>query len=136
MDIDKTLKRRMKIKRQGDDWSWINFKYERISTFCFVYGMLGHQERDCAIVYANPGKDIARAYGVWMRAPPKNEGSAAWEERDMETQKAATVHGSDGVGMRFMEVDGLVAENPGVTLGINVIPRNQENLLDNSNIGD
>lgn len=72
MELDKPLKRRMKLKRDGGEWFWINFKYERISSFCFVCGLLGHQERDCSIVYANPDKEITRAYGVWLRAPTRN----------------------------------------------------------------
>lgn len=56
MNIDKPLKRRMKIKREGDTWCWINFKYGRLSTFCFVCGLLGHTEKECNIVYANPNK--------------------------------------------------------------------------------
>ncbi|XP_074352119.1 uncharacterized protein LOC141691283 [Apium graveolens] len=58
MDVRKSLKRRMKIKREGEEWSWLNFKYERLCTFCFVCGKLGHSERDCDIVYANPGKEM------------------------------------------------------------------------------
>lgn len=58
MDTDKPLKRRMKVKREGGEWTWINFKYERLSTFCFVCGLLGHSDRDCGIVYANPDKNI------------------------------------------------------------------------------
>ncbi|XP_074342383.1 uncharacterized protein LOC141679921 [Apium graveolens] len=72
IDVGTPLKRRMKIKRTGGDWSWVNFKYERLSTFCFVCGLLGHSERDCGIVYANPDKEIDRAYGTWLRAPNKN----------------------------------------------------------------
>lgn len=72
MDIGKPLKRGMKLKREGGSWNWINFKYERLSMFCFVYGLLGHHYRDCEVVYANPGKVIDRAYGVWLRAPSKN----------------------------------------------------------------
>ena len=64
MELDKPLKRRMKIKRDGGDWNWINFKYERLSSFCFVCGILGHQERDCNIVYVYPDKEITRAYGI------------------------------------------------------------------------
>lgn len=75
MDISKPLKRRMKIKREGGDWSWINFKYERLSMFCFVCGLIGHSERDCGIIYANPEKEVPRAYGVWLRAPTKNSQS-------------------------------------------------------------
>ena len=62
----------MKIKREGDNWSWINFKYEHLGTFCFVCGILGHSERDCNIVYRNTDKVIEKAYGVWLRAPSKN----------------------------------------------------------------
>lgn len=58
MEINKPLKRRMIIKKDGEEWSWVNFKYERLSTFCFFCGLLGHSERDCAVVYANPGKII------------------------------------------------------------------------------
>lgn len=72
MNITKALKRRMKIKREGGSWSWINFKYERLSTFCFVCGILGHSERECNVVYANPGKEFDKAYGTWLRAPGKN----------------------------------------------------------------
>lgn len=44
LDFDKPLRRRMKIKREGGDWSWPNFKYERLSTFCFVCGMIRYSE--------------------------------------------------------------------------------------------
>lgn len=63
MDIEKPIKRRMKLKREGNVWSWINFKYERFGTFCFVCGRMGHSERECNIVYANPDKVVDRAYG-------------------------------------------------------------------------
>ncbi|KAK1378771.1 hypothetical protein POM88_025515 [Heracleum sosnowskyi] len=61
MDIGKPLKCRMKLKREGGDWNWINFKHER----------LRHSDRDCEVVYANTGKVIERAYVVWLRAPNK-----------------------------------------------------------------
>lgn len=45
MDVDKQLKKRMKIKLVEDAWGWINFKYEMISTFCFIFGLMGHSGR-------------------------------------------------------------------------------------------
>lgn len=54
LNAEKPLKRRMKIKREGDNWSWLNFKYERLGTFCFVCGIIGHSKRECNVVYANP----------------------------------------------------------------------------------
>lgn len=72
LNVENPLKRRMKIKREGDAWSWINFKYERLGTFCFVCGKLGHADHDCSVVYANLEKTIAQAFGPWLRAPLKN----------------------------------------------------------------
>ena len=75
INVHKPLKRRMKIKREGGEWSWLNFKYERLGTFCFVCGTLGHTERDCDIIYVNPEKEIERAYDTWLRAPNQNSRS-------------------------------------------------------------
>lgn len=54
MYLNKPIKRGLKINREGGEWSWVNFNYERLSTFCFVCGLMGHSERDCSLVYANP----------------------------------------------------------------------------------
>lgn len=45
---------------------------KKFRIFCFVCGMIGHSERDCAVVYANPEKEIARAYDVWPWALLRN----------------------------------------------------------------
>ncbi|XP_074326996.1 uncharacterized protein At4g02000-like [Apium graveolens] len=63
MNIQKPLKRRMKIKCEGGNWSWVNFKYERLGSFCFVCGIIGHTERECNVIYAHPDKEVERAYG-------------------------------------------------------------------------
>lgn len=82
MDVDKPIKTRMKLKREGALCSWINFKYERLSTFCFVCGLLGHSDRDCGIVYANSDKNIERSYGTWLRAPARGGGRLIISEHD------------------------------------------------------
>ena len=114
----------MKIKREGDTWSWINFKYERLSTFCFVCGKLGHAERECSVVYDNPDKQIFRAYGSWLRAPTKNasmnvgsrwlrnvnDGSSAWSHKSYQPESTNPSHevGENRHAAKFMEVDGAV----------------------------
>lgn len=47
IDLSKLLKGRMKIRKSGDAWIWITFKYENVPTFCFIYKLLGHSEKYC-----------------------------------------------------------------------------------------
>lgn len=117
MDVDKPIKRRLKVKREGDEWSWVNFKYERLSMFYFVCGLLGHSERDCNMVYDNLDKEIMRAYGVYLRAPTRNsntqnlgakwlrdgnDGGKTWEEKGKEHSQGNTLDGKWTVAARFM----------------------------------
>lgn len=125
MNVEKPLKRRMKIKREGDNWSWLNFKYERLGTFCFVCGIIGHSDRDCNIVYANPEKVVEKAYGVWLRAPSRNvknntgarwlrnagEGSGMWGKKTDRGGAATIVQGGTQGIERFMEVDGIIRQS-------------------------
>lgn len=150
MNVTKPLKRRMKIKREGGTWSWINFKYERLATFCFVCGLLGHSERDCSIVYANPGKEIDKAYGTWLRAPGRNTKvniGARWLRNGGGGQQwtgdasRANFSGADreDIGTRFQEIDGTVSEYYGDQGEITVMAKNQERQIiskGNSNMAD
>lgn len=140
MDLDKPLKRRMKIKRNGGEWNWVNFKYERMSLFCFVCGVLGHEERYCSIIYAHLDKEIVRTYGVWLRAPTKNGKSmnieAKWLQNGSNNDKTWRMHGSGRTVAQFMEVDGRITEIPRKTGGIKFVPRNQESGLDKSKSGN
>lgn len=40
LNVEKPLKRRMKLKRDGNNWNWINFKYEWFSSFCLCVEFL------------------------------------------------------------------------------------------------
>ena len=67
LDIYKPVKRRMKIKKAGGDWRWIHFRYERLPTFCFYCGLIGHAESFCEKRFENHKEGIEMPNGVWLR---------------------------------------------------------------------
>ncbi|KAH9726440.1 reverse transcriptase domain-containing protein [Citrus sinensis] len=71
LDVRKPLKRRMRLKRTGGEWFWVDFKYERLNVFCFICGILSHTERNCPTLYDSMESNAERPYGTWMKAPPR-----------------------------------------------------------------
>lgn len=71
IDLDKPLKRRMKLKRSADNWCWVTFKYEVVPTFFFICGIIGHNEKFCDRIFDTPVDQIEKPYGTWMKAEPK-----------------------------------------------------------------
>ncbi|KAK5845573.1 hypothetical protein PVK06_001764 [Gossypium arboreum] len=49
MDIRKLIKRRKKLIIGNGKEHFVSFKYEKLTTFCFLYGKLGHGESFCPI---------------------------------------------------------------------------------------
>lgn len=150
IDIQKPLRRRMKIKREGGSWSWLNFKFERLGTFCFVCGILGHTDRECPIIYANPEAEVERAYGVWLRAPSRNvknntgarwlrnaEGGSSWAGNGGGWRQQSTEGGSNLEMTRFTERDGVVREIRGDRGAVTILSRDEGDIDkdgDNSNL--
>ncbi|KAL2499104.1 Uncharacterized protein Adt_24654 [Abeliophyllum distichum] len=67
MDVRIPLKRRMKLKKPGGEWIWVIFKYERVPTFCFICGKIGHSDSICEKLYEAKGEEIERPYGPFIR---------------------------------------------------------------------
>ena len=81
MDIGKPLKYRMRIKKPDSEWLWVEFRYERLTTFCFICGCLGHIDRKCMKIYDYLGGNVPKLYGSWMRATNRrvqNTSSERW----------------------------------------------------------
>ncbi|KAL0355404.1 UNVERIFIED_CONTAM: hypothetical protein Sradi_3987300 [Sesamum radiatum] len=49
LDIRKPLKRFLRIHSLSGDELTVSFTYEKLSTFCYICGILGHIMRDCAV---------------------------------------------------------------------------------------
>lgn len=63
IDVRKLMKRRIKLKKAGGDWVWVNFKYKHLNIFCFICRLLGHTEKQCPKLYECPPGEIVKFYG-------------------------------------------------------------------------
>lgn len=68
VDVRKPLKRMKKIKKPGGDAKEVKFKYERLNSFCYFYGLLGHNDDHCLKLFQCPRDDGSRGWGPYLRA--------------------------------------------------------------------
>ncbi|XP_062094341.1 uncharacterized protein LOC133800401 [Humulus lupulus] len=97
INIDQPLKRRMKIQYSKGDFFWAEFKYERLPTFCFICGVLGHSEKFCIKLFAEEPENIVRPYGLFMHAPDRRQGKqigARWLRDNMARPLTGNHEGS------------------------------------------
>lgn len=95
VDVRYPLKRCKKIRKPGGDWFIAQFKYERLGSFCFVCGRLGHTERFCEILFQSSDDNKKREWGVWLRAPDKrsvNSKNSKWLREECSGTKDSGVH--------------------------------------------
>ena len=101
LPINKPLRRGSNIVNQDGGKFWVTFKYERLPSFCFHCGLLGHDEKHCNGFSSN--SEAPRQYGDWLRA---NGGSKSGPEK-------ARKMGSDGFEVR--KNDSSVAQQTPMT---------------------
>ncbi|KAE9465341.1 hypothetical protein C3L33_02748, partial [Rhododendron williamsianum] len=66
IDITRPLKKGFFLKRREKEDLWIRFKYERLSDFCYVCGLIGHGLNDCTKKF--DGDRSGLEYGSFLRA--------------------------------------------------------------------
>lgn len=71
----------MKIKKARGDCSWVNFKYDRLPSFCFFCGIIGHSDKFCKKFFEFPDKSVEKMFGPWLRAPSRRSIAAGGENR-------------------------------------------------------
>lgn len=72
LDVRLPLKRHKIIQNPDGDCFKANFKYERLPTFCFLCGILGHSETFCNNE-VGIGVDLPRGWGLDRRAPVRKD---------------------------------------------------------------
>lgn len=103
LDVRRPLRAGMKIKKDGGSWLWLDFKYERLPTFCFLCGKIGHGENFCDKALEQGPGPSCKPFGSWLRATSRssqiNHG-AQWlvEEVDGTTDSPA-VNRASAIGI-------------------------------------
>ncbi|KAL8523785.1 hypothetical protein ACS0TY_013669 [Phlomoides rotata] len=74
IDIQKPLKKGLTLDLGASKIVWIEFKYERLPSFCYICGTLGHLRKDCDLVE-----------GVcWARSPAVSQPHRARERPERQ----------------------------------------------------
>lgn len=73
IDVHRPLKSQMRIKKAGGEWMWIQFKYDRLPSFCFYCGRIGHTEKFCEDLFDNLHGNATRKYSSSLRAPLRSQ---------------------------------------------------------------
>ncbi|CAN1810795.1 hypothetical protein LINPERHAP1_LOCUS26031 [Linum perenne] len=85
LDIREPIKREKKLKRPSGECVLAKFRYEKLPTFCFICGRLGHIDRHCEIYFRLPDEQIVRLWDITLRATPRrinNLGGDRWLVED------------------------------------------------------
>ncbi|XP_031096904.1 uncharacterized protein LOC116001154 [Ipomoea triloba] len=105
LDITKPLKKQMKLKRDNGEWSVVDFRYERLPTFCFLCGIIGHGDKVCVKALHGIGTSGDKPYGSYLRvgsrrmaptagqrwvAPESNTERRSWISPGAEAESAHT----------------------------------------------
>jgi hypothetical protein len=51
IDVNSPLKKEMNVRTLEGTWITAKFKYERLGTFYFLCGVLGHRDKTCAKLF-------------------------------------------------------------------------------------
>ncbi|XP_058733973.1 uncharacterized protein LOC131605657 [Vicia villosa] len=87
IDLKNPLKRGTVVKFKEKD-KRVHFKYERLPTFCFMCGRLGHQLKDCESLEELTEEGFEEldeqdlSYGQWLRASPLPKMTEDQRKRD------------------------------------------------------
>ncbi|KMT00777.1 hypothetical protein BVRB_9g220580 [Beta vulgaris subsp. vulgaris] len=105
LDVTKPLRRVQRVALKDGSSALIEIKYERLPTFCYMCGRIGHIERDC-LMASEENKEDEKQWGSWIRASPRRGRQRIEEETKVFLK-----------GARVLDFIGKVAEVEGNNIG-------------------
>jgi 14-3-3 protein epsilon len=67
IDVSKPLQRSWKVRANEGNYVQIIFKYEKLGTFCYLCGLLGHTDKNCPKLFDMDHDDGVRGWGESLR---------------------------------------------------------------------
>ena len=75
LPIEKPLHRGRHVVSKGGEKFWVHFRYERLPTFCYLCGKLGHHDKHCQVNADR--QSTPKQYGEWLKANETFKGGNA-----------------------------------------------------------
>nr|GMC60208.1 uncharacterized protein LOC109157277 [Ipomoea batatas] len=115
----------MKLKKDDGMWAFVEFRYERLPTFCFLCGVIGHGDRVCPGIIHGIDRKADKPFGAWLRAgsrraaptsgqrwvaPESDADRLGWKSRAMEAVEAAKQSEKNESGKEPMQMSTGPAE--------------------------
>ncbi|CAN0898831.1 hypothetical protein LINGRAHAP2_LOCUS19930 [Linum grandiflorum] len=72
LDVRRPLKRTKKVLLHGEARVLCKYRYERLQSFCFICGIMGHTDKYCEAHFHFPADQIVRKWDDSIRVQPRN----------------------------------------------------------------
>jgi hypothetical protein len=120
IDVRLPLKKDTKVMNKEGAWCTVKFKYEKLGTFCFVCGVMGHAENKCEVRFSMEHDDGVRGWSADLRAEMRRQGgrlASRWlrEERGGRSEQ----HGGARAGQSCSTVRSPTGHNNDADLAAN-----------------
>ncbi|KAH7852265.1 hypothetical protein Vadar_022597 [Vaccinium darrowii] len=75
LDATQPLKRGCMLKFPNESPIWVEFRYEKLPSFCRYFGKVGHEFLGCDKRFLDMEDEVFRPaeYGIWLRASPATQ---------------------------------------------------------------